>query len=79
MEICVFFGASISSFCKCLGDFFEILVILSAILLSIKSQVASAVFWIDLFEAVFIAFVADFLALARAFEYIFFLNFYLCF
>ena len=35
-------------------------VILSAILLPIKSPVASAVFWIALFEAVFIASVVDF-------------------
>ena len=34
-------------------DFLETLVILSAILLPIKSRVASAVFWIVLFEAFF--------------------------
>ena len=33
-----------SSFCECLEDFFVTLVILSAILLPIKSPVASAVF-----------------------------------
>ena len=33
-------------------EFFEISVILSAILLPTKSPVASAVFWIALFEAV---------------------------
>ena len=46
-DICPFFGTSISSsFCECdfLGDFLETLVILSAILLPIKSSVASAVF-----------------------------------
>ena len=43
-----------------LDGFLEILVILSAILLPIKSPVASAVFWIALFEAVFIASVVDF-------------------
>ena len=43
------------------------LVILSAILLPIKSPVASAVFWIALFDAVFIASVVDFLALSRRF------------
>ena len=37
------------------ADFLEALVILSAILLPIKSPVASAVFWIAFFEAVFIA------------------------
>ena len=40
--------------------FFETFVILSAILLPVKSPVASAVFWIALFEAVFIASVVDF-------------------
>ena len=39
---------------------FETLVILSAISLPIKSPVASAVFWIALFEAVFIASIEDF-------------------
>ena len=39
---------------------FETLVILSAISLPIKSPVASAVFWIALFEAVFIASIVDF-------------------
>ena len=67
------FGASDSSlaslFCECnfAEDFFETLVILSAILLPIKSPVVSAVFWIALFEAVFIASVADFLALSIRF------------
>ena len=49
------------------GFFFERLVILSAILLPIKLPVASAVFWIALFDAVFIASVVDFLALSRRF------------
>ena len=48
-------------------DFFERFVILSTILLPIKSTLASAVFWIALFEAVFIASVVDFLALLRRF------------
>ena len=43
------------------------LVILSAILLPIKSLVVSAVFWIALLEAVFIASVADFLAESKLF------------
>ena len=50
------FGISISSsFCWCnsFGGFFETLVILSAILSPTKSSVASAVFLITLFEAVF--------------------------
>ena len=44
----LFFGTSISllasSFCEYLEDFFKILIILSAILLPIKSPVASVVF-----------------------------------
>ena len=51
---------SLSLFCNSLVDFFEALVILSAILLPIKSPVASAVFWIALFDAAFIASVVDF-------------------
>ena len=45
----------------------ETLVILSAILLPIKSPVSSAVFRIALFETVFIASAADFLALPTSF------------
>ena len=57
-----------SLLCNSLADFFfETLVILSAILLPIKSPVASAVFWIALFDAVFIASVVVFLALSRIF------------
>ena len=41
------------------------LVILSAILLPIKSLAASTVFWIALFDAVFIASDEDFLALSK--------------
>ena len=48
-------------------DLFKTLVILSAILLPIKWPVVSAVFWIALFEAVFIACVVDFLAVSRSF------------
>ena len=57
------FGISISSsFCDCnsLGEFFQTLIILSAILLPNKSPVASAVFWIAIFEAVFVASGVDF-------------------
>ena len=50
----------VSLFFECAEGFLETLVILSAILLPIKSTVASAVFWIALFAAVFIASVADF-------------------
>ena len=60
-------STSVSLFCNSLLDFFETLVILSAILLPIKSPVASAVFWISHFEAVFIASAVDFLALLRSF------------
>ena len=59
--------------------FLETLVILSAILLPIKSPVASAVFWIALFEAVFIASVIDFLALSRTFWPYLLFKFYPCF
>ena len=50
-----------------LVDFLETLVILSTILLLTKSPVASAVFCIALLEAVFIASVADFLAVSTSF------------
>ena len=43
-----------------LEGFFETLFILWAILLPIKSPVASAVFWIALFDAVFMESVVDF-------------------
>ena len=56
----LFFGTSISSFCNSLEDFFKMLVILSAILLPIKSPVASAVFYITPFEEVFVASVVHF-------------------
>ena len=68
-DIYLSFGISISfSSCNSLEDFLEILGILSAILLPIKSPVASAVFQIALFEAVLIAFVVDFLALSKNFR-----------
>ena len=70
-DIYLSFGFSISLlallFCNSLEYFFETLVILSAVLLPIKSAVASAVFWIALFEAVFIASAVDVLALSRSF------------
>ena len=50
-----------SLLCDSFVDFFlETLVILSAILLPIKSPVASAIFWIALFDSVFISSVVDF-------------------
>ena len=58
---------SVSLFCNSFADFFETLVILSEILLLIKSSVFSAVFLITLFDAIFIASVVDFLALSRSF------------
>ena len=64
MYLC--FGTSVSSFRNSVARFFETLVILSAILLPIKSPVASAVSWIAPFEAAFIASVVDLLALSRS-------------
>ena len=66
------------TFCECssLGDLFEIL---SEILVPIKSPVASAIFWIALFEAVFFASVVDFLALSRSFLLYLLLKFLLVF
>ena len=49
------------------GDIFETFIILSAIFLPIKSPVASAVFWIALFEAVLSASISDCLASSRRF------------
>ena len=64
------FGVSDSSlaslFCGFLY-FLETLVILSAVLLPIKSPVACAGFWIAHFEAVFVASVVDFFVLSRSF------------
>ena len=67
-DIYLSFGISIS-FCECnsFEDFFERFVVLSAMLLSIKSLVVSAGFSIALFEAVFIASVVDFLAALKRF------------
>ena len=63
----IYLSASVSSFRNFFVDFFETLVVLSAILLPVKSSVASAVFGIALFEAAFIASVVDFLALSKSF------------
>ena len=51
------------------------LVILSEILLPIKSPVASAVFWIVLFDIAFIASIVDFLAVPIIFWPYLLLNF----
>ena len=66
-------SASFSSIFKCnsfecnfFGDF-ETIVILSAILLPIKPTVASTVYLIPLFEAVFVASVVEFISLSRIF------------
>ena len=56
-------------------NFVILFVILSAILLSIKWPDASAAFWIALFEVVFSAAVADFLAWSKWFLLYFLLNF----
>ena len=58
-DMCLTFGVSLS-FLPSPKLFFETFVILSVILLLIKSPVASAVFWIALCEAVFIASVVYF-------------------
>ena len=63
-DMCLSFGVSVSRsivieiFC---GDFFYAFIILLAILLPVKSPVASTVFWIAVFEAVLSASVADYL------------------
>ena len=72
-----FFSKCNSVECNSLEDFFEAFVILSAVLLPIKSPVASAGFRIALFEAVFIASVVDFLELSISFWLC--LDFYLYF
>ena len=60
--------SSVSLLCGAFADFFfEELVILSSILLPIKSPLASVVFSFALFEEVFIASVADFLELSRSY------------
>ena len=63
----VSFGTSISLFCNYLESFFEIFVILWAILLPNKSPVASAVFWIASFTGVFVASAVNFLELTVSF------------
>ena len=68
LVVALFASASDLSFGNSLVDFLETLMILSAVLLQIKSLVASAVFSITLFEAVFIASVADFLSVSRRFS-----------
>ena len=60
-------SASSSIASNLLVDFFDMLVILSAILLPTKSPVASAVVWIARCDAVFIASLADFLAVSIIF------------
>ena len=65
--LCVVNSSSSSIVGNFLVDFLETLVILSAILLPTKSPVASAVFCIAFLEAVFIASVADFLAISTSF------------
>ena len=79
LEVVLSKSASVSSFGNSLVANFETLVILSAISLPIKSSVVSAIFWIALFEAVFIASVVDFLALSRSYWHIYCLKFYPCF
>ena len=60
-DICLSFGISVLFLAFSSSElFFVALVTLSAILLPIKWPVTFAVFWIALFEAVFIASVKDF-------------------
>ena len=68
-DMYLFLGVALFTFTSILSfdDFFETLIILSAILLPIKSSVASAIFWIALFDAVFIASVVDYLAISGSF------------
>ena len=62
------FSVSLSTACELFwGEPLDTVVVLSAILLPIKSSVDSAVFWIALFEAVLSAFVADYLVLSISF------------
>ena len=66
-SISVSFSSIFKVFCEVFEWYsFETFVILSAVLLPIISLVASADFWIALFEAVFIASVVDFLVLSRS-------------
>ena len=67
-------STSVLSFGNSSVDFFETLVILSAILLPIKSPAASAVFWIALFDTAFMASAVDFLTLSERFDHIYWLN-----
>ena len=68
-------STSLSIVGRFLLDFLETLVILSAVLLPIKSPVASAVFWIALFDAVLNALVVNFLAASISFWLNLFLKF----
>ena len=66
----IYFSTSISSSVApelFLGEVFETVVILSAILFPIKSPVASAIFVIGIFEAILSASVADLLVWSRRF------------
>ena len=67
-------STSVLSFGNSSVDFFETLVILSAILLPIKSPAASAVFWIAPFDTAFMASAADFLTLSERLDHIYWLN-----
>ena len=83
MSLCFFVIAS-ELFC---GQLLETFVILSEMSLPIKSIVASADFWMTLFEDVLSASVADFLASSRSFWlylpvtflFYFYQYFHLCF
>ena len=73
MYLFLWVANSTSSSSLLLLDFFlETLDILSAILLPIKSPVASTVFWILLLEVVFTVSAADFLAASTIFFHIYY-------
>ena len=70
LKIKIFFRISIDfSVCKSTSESFwgKFFIIVSAILVSIKSPFASAVFWIILFSVVLSASIADFLVWSKCF------------
>ena len=72
------FGLALAVFDSLFYAFLKTLVISSAILLPIKSPVASAAFWISLIQAVFIASVVNFSAVSRRFWLHLFINYIKC-
>ena len=66
-DTCISFGSSNSFLAWLFCGGFEILVMLSVILSPIKVPVASAVFWIAIFEAVFVVDCLEFCRFSRRF------------